>query len=697
MKTTFLLLAALCAGQMAMAAPDFYLRGYENDWGTRSELKFTENNGVYRLHMDNLTPAMFPAGFKIADASWANQYGTRASFAFDHAMSCVAGDGNNFSFPTNVKSVAGATFVFDYRNTSAPTLTVEPDLYLAGEITGWSNTNTAYKFTEKDGVYTLELPRLSGAFRIAAGISDAWTVEFGGQKNMTAGNTYDCIAGAGNDMTLADGALDDVVLTFNKSSRKLTVATPKAVNTQVETSGLYLAGSMNGWASNNATYKFTRSGDNYELKVTGLTGDFKLVTPDWGVQFGVTSTLDFDKSYPCVIADNGSNMKLSDSSPVDATIKFNLASRTVTVSRTPVPVTYPDFYITGMNGDWGFADSRKFTCADGIYTYRLDKIEASTFPSGFKIATKDWSKQFGSRDAFAYDRTLACVAGDGNNIVPSVSSTAVTITFDYRNASAPTVTLKADPVVSTGKGYYLAGAINNWASDNSAYKFTQTNGKYVLSLARLTGEFKIVTADWSEQYGCSSTISYGQLYSLVQADYGYNMMLADNNGTNIVITFDPAARSVEVRGMPTLYLVGDFNNWSIQNLYAFTYNNGTYTLTTNDFSGRFKVVNDDWSLQFGTNGNDAFGTDRAYPLFTVGGSDGDINFWGAGSRVKLTLRTDDAARLRSFADMIPMEDDIITEDAPVEYYNLQGVRVEHPSNGIFIRRCGNKVDKIAVK
>lgn len=36
------------------------------------------------------------------------------------------------------------------------------------------------------------------------------------------------------------------------------------------------------------------------------------------------------------------------------------------------------------------------------------------------------------------------------------------------------------------------------------------------------------------------------------------------------------------------------------------------------------------------------------------------------------------------------------ENAPVEYYNLQGVRVENPSNGLYIRRQGNKVTKVII-
>lgn len=36
----------------------------------------------------------------------------------------------------------------------------------------------------------------------------------------------------------------------------------------------------------------------------------------------------------------------------------------------------------------------------------------------------------------------------------------------------------------------------------------------------------------------------------------------------------------------------------------------------------------------------------------------------------------------------------VSEDAPVEYYNLQGMRVENPRSGIYIRRQGDRVTKI---
>lgn len=39
-------------------------------------------------------------------------------------------------------------------------------------------------------------------------------------------------------------------------------------------------------------------------------------------------------------------------------------------------------------------------------------------------------------------------------------------------------------------------------------------------------------------------------------------------------------------------------------------------------------------------------------------------------------------------------DDVDNSNAPVEYYNLQGVRVENPANGVYIRRQGSSVSKV---
>lgn len=51
----------------------------------------------------------------------------------------------------------------------------------------------------------------------------------------------------------------------------------------------------------------------------------------------------------------------------------------------------------------------------------------------------------------------------------------------------------------------------------------------------------------------------------------------------------------------------------------------------------------------------------------------------------------------SFATTPTGIEDIEASEAAVEYYNLQGIRVANPENGIYIRRQGNKVTKVYVK
>ncbi len=36
------------------------------------------------------------------------------------------------------------------------------------------------------------------------------------------------------------------------------------------------------------------------------------------------------------------------------------------------------------------------------------------------------------------------------------------------------------------------------------------------------------------------------------------------------------------------------------------------------------------------------------------------------------------------------------DNAPVEFFNLQGIRVANPANGIYIRRQGNTVEKVTL-
>lgn len=56
----------------------------------------------------------------------------------------------------------------------------------------------------------------------------------------------------------------------------------------------------------------------------------------------------------------------------------------------------------------------------------------------------------------------------------------------------------------------------------------------------------------------------------------------------------------------------------------------------------------------------------------------------------------DDTNLLTGVEKVTDEAEAASADAPIEFYNLQGIRVENPSNGIFIRRQGTKVSKVAL-
>jgi hypothetical protein len=65
------------------------------------------------------------------------------------------------------------------------------------------------------------------------------------------------------------------------------------------------------------------------------------------------------------------------------------------------------------------------------------------------------------------------------------------------------------------------------------------------------------------------------------------------------------------------------------------------------------------------------------------------NSEGTATYTKITVYTSDDSSLNSVA--------VDANDAAVEYFNLQGVRVANPQGGIFIRRQGNKVSKVVIR
>ena len=68
------------------------------------------------------------------------------------------------------------------------------------------------------------------------------------------------------------------------------------------------------------------------------------------------------------------------------------------------------------------------------------------------------------------------------------------------------------------------------------------------------------------------------------------------------------------------------------------------------------------------------------------------------SSYQITYLFQEGEKLVTGVEDIAVESaDEAADDAPVEWYTLQGVRVENPGAGLYIRRCGNKATKHLLK
>ena len=154
-------------------------------------------------------------------------------------------------------------------------------------------------------------------------------------------------------------------------------------------------------------------------------------------------------------------------------------------------------------------------------------------------------------------------------------------------------------------------------------------------------------------------------------------------------------------GPAELYMVGHDNNWDPANptVIAMTETAGVYeaVLTFANKEFKFSEVKGTWD-EFNAKAiciaDDAtVELDQATPLYKYAGSNCKANI-ATGKEYKVTI--DLNANTITISESTAVEG-IEVEEGEAVYYNLQGVKVANPENGVFIKVQGNKASKVLVK
>lgn len=461
--------------------------------------------------------------------------------------------------------------------------------------------------------------------------------------------------------------------------------------------------------------ELTQNGDWYELTANFVAGEFGIKKDqEWIGGGGMTITeanLEYDFNT------SGANSK---SELVGAFIfRFNPTTNKVIM----VPTELEDNFTYAVHGtihdgsNWKSVDM--IDNGDGTFSLTNDfyagAFGVKKLNNGTQIGWFGWS-------AIGSPADNCEETAEGHNINITVAGN-YTVTFDA-NTNAVTVKSNSgssdpDPDPTTPK-VYLSGEFNSWNGADDNYKFTEvTADEYTFSIASFSGNFKVVSdGSW---LGTTTPVVSGESYVL--EDIGYsNMTLAAADATNVTFTFTPSTKTLVVtytsgatdpdpiETPKTLCVLGNFVgnevNWNPSNGVELEKDGTIFTGTinlVNAMDNKYSYFwlctslgkdSSDWNLgnRYGATEKDKLVEPGTAETFTAGDKAWKVLPGLYNIEVDFEYNT---MKLTSKSDAV----EAIVEDANVApvYYNLQGVRVAEPTNGLYIVVRGDKVAKQLVK
>ena len=241
------------------------------------------------------------------------------------------------------------------------------------------------------------------------------------------------------------------------------------------------------------------------------------------------------------------------------------------------------------------------------------------------------------------------------------------------NATVTIYAKKSGALSSTAKLYFWNGGLNTaWPGVNMT-ETTLDGEAYWKYELNPTGEFNIIFNNGSGKQtadilGLSPETSEYKFE--VKSDWSYEILAGQVAEYKDVVIY--AEKSGALSSKAVLYYWGAVENapsWPGVNMTETTVNGKAYWTATISANGDFNIIFND--------GNSAQTAD-------ITGLSNEIPAYYYAIKADWSFDTTTAI------------DEVAADNAAVEYYNLQGVKVANPENGIFIKKQGNKVAKVVL-
>lgn len=565
------------------------------------------------------------------------------------------------------------------------------DWFISGNFQGWNHCSADYKFTETStGVYTLQLPvkagapsAISGEFLIVSGTvgNPDWDNKIGSNgSKVQEGVAYKYTNGGGNFQM--DGSVENATITIDTNAGTLLIAGESHEN---EYTTVYIVGDMGGgWNGTRTDYPLTLKEGTEDtwtgtFNFTAATSYFKFLAGanEYGPEGWEDVAVELNESYTTVQGSSKSFTLPSGEYTFTYVLPYNGETGTLTVTGKEV-VTYPEtLYVIGNINNLDFLPNNlEALTTTGEGTYEGEVTFTGTLATGFSYfqfctsmgtTATDWAGlgvRYGAAEenvdptGITVDMTnndYSWKVADGKyKLQVNLVDKTLTVTAVDDPTPVPdqaTATFKFSTFDEMAAEFPGLPATDEWADDTSA----KGNKYYNFSLENA----------FSKE-GINLTIVAGESATATQQPRFY----LTSAGVYDLRIYKPNTLTVTAPDQMELTKIEIVSANSVKNLTVGTDNAGEFTKNNTTRTATWEKP---------ATGNASF---SALAITTPAGTS------------RISTITVEAKKISTGIENIAVDND---ESAPVEYFNLQGVKVADPSNGIYIRRQGNKATKVLIK